>query len=80
MDDRRHVETLEVGDEAGDELGVVRLLDEVELGEKMRFELVGERTELERASVSECPSRSATSVAAGRGRAGPARRRPVCAP
>ena len=38
---------LVVRDEAGDQLGAVRLLDEVELGGQMRLELVGQRRQLQ---------------------------------
>jgi hypothetical protein len=44
------VQELEVGDEAGDQLRVVRLLDEIQLGAKVRLELVGEGAELEQPS------------------------------
>src|SRR5919204_1215365 len=46
-DHLRHDEALVVGDEARDQLGVVRLLEKVELGAKVHLELVRERLELE---------------------------------
>jgi hypothetical protein len=47
MDHPGYVQELEVGDQAGDQLRVVRFLDEVQLGAKVGLELVGESTELE---------------------------------
>jgi hypothetical protein len=47
-DHRRHDEILVLAHEACDELGVVRLLDEVELAAQMHFELVSERTRLQK--------------------------------
>lgn len=43
----RHDEILVLGQEPRDHFGVVGLLDEVELGAKMRLELVGERLRLQ---------------------------------
>jgi hypothetical protein len=46
-DDLRYDEVLVVRDEGRDQLGVVRFLDEVELGAEVRLELVRERVQLE---------------------------------
>jgi hypothetical protein len=50
IDDRGHRQAVVVGDELSDQIGVRSLLAEVELGSKMRLDLVGERIELEQPS------------------------------
>jgi hypothetical protein len=50
MDHVRHDQVLVLGDELRDQLGAVRLLDEVELRAQVRLQLVRERGQLEQAS------------------------------
>ena len=53
--DLGHDEIFEAAEDAGDDLRVVRLLDEVELVAQMRLELVGQRSGLEQLRALRAP-------------------------